>query len=168
MGLSRDELEVLADLAADDWQIPREGFRALIRQESGWDPDAVSSAGAFGLTQLMPETAGEVSGWFGWDPAEVDPWDPAVQLLLGARYLDWLYRRTRSWPKALGAYNGGIGRVERAVEARGDDWLEGMPAETRAYVAILAPQFPADDEGSGISFAALAAAVAGVVLLARA
>lgn len=169
MGLSRDELEVLADLAADEWDIPRRGFRALIQQESHWNPDAVSSAGAFGLTQLMPETAAEVSGWYGWSLDDVDPWDPATQLLMGARYLDWLHRRTQSWPLALAAYNGGIGRAERALEERGADWLQGLPAETRTYVAILAPQFPAEDEERpGVSYAALAAAALGVVLLARA
>lgn len=162
MGLSQAELEDLADLAAAELQIPAEGWRALIARESGWDPNAVSGAGAFGLTQLMPETAGEVCGWLGWDLDQVDPWDPATQLILGATYLRWLYDRTGSWPRTLAAYNGGIGRVERAVRDHGDAWLDRMPAETRAYVAALAPSFPPDESagGSWLGPIALAASLA--------
>ncbi len=94
-------------------------LRALVRQESGFDPAARSSAGAVGLTQLMPGTAASLG---------VDPTDPAQALDGGARYLrQQLDRFGGDERLALAAYNAGPGAVARAG---------GIPpyAETQQYV----------------------------------
>lgn len=92
---------------------------ALVWAESGFDPSAVSPAGAIGLTQLMPGTAVGLG---------VDPRDPLQNLEGGTRYLRAQLDRFGRLDLALAAYNVGPGRV---VEAGG---IPQIP-ETRAYVA---------------------------------
>lgn len=91
---------------------------ALVQHESGFDPDAVSHAGARGLAQLMPGTAAGLG---------VDPRDPLENLAGGARYLKEQLDRFGSVDLALAAYNAGPGRVSQAG---------GVPRipETMAYV----------------------------------
>jgi soluble lytic murein transglycosylase-like protein len=113
-------LEV-ARAAARRHGIPEDLFLRLVQQESGWNPEAVSHAGAIGLAQLMPGTA-ELLG--------VDPHDPTQNLEAGARYLAMQYRAFRRWDHALAAYNAG----PEAVRQHG-----GIPpyAETQDYVRII-------------------------------
>lgn len=95
-------------------------LKALIRQESGFDPAAGSPAGAQGLTQLMPATAASLG--------VTDPHDPAQSIEGGARYLRaQLDAFGGDEAKALAAYNAGPGAVRR---------YGGVPpyAETQAYV----------------------------------
>jgi len=101
--------------------IPEDLFLRLVTQESGWDPRALSSAGAIGLAQLMPETATLLG---------VDPADSQQNLEGGARYLAQQYRRFGSWRLALAAYNAG----PEAVVA-----YDGVPPfdETQAYVRAI-------------------------------
>jgi soluble lytic murein transglycosylase-like protein len=97
-------------------------LEALVWQESRWREDAVSPAGARGLTQLMPGTARYLG---------VNPEDPMQNLEGGARYLrEQLDRFDGNLEKALAAYNAGPGRVIKAG---------GVPniRETRAYVAAI-------------------------------
>src|SRR5690606_22496651 len=76
----------------DDLQKPL--LLAVIRQESAFDPQAVSPAGARGLMQLMPETAREVAAYLGepYDPGRLTS-DPDYNLRLGRRYLDAMLAR---------------------------------------------------------------------------
>ncbi len=94
-------------------------FDALVEAESGYNPTARSSAGALGLTQLMPGTAKGLG---------VDPLNPDQNLLGGARYLSQMIRRFGDARTALAAYNAGPGAVERAGGT-----VPGY-AETQAYV----------------------------------
>ena len=91
---------------------------SLVWTESDFQPDAVSSAGAIGLTQLMPSTAAGLG---------VDPHDPVANLDGGARYLREQLDRFGRTDLALAAYNAGPGRVAQAG---------GIPqiTETQAYV----------------------------------
>lgn len=93
---------------------------AMIEAESSFDSNAVSAVGAVGLMQVMPATAGLYS--------DGDPFDPAINIDAGARYLRTLLTQfDRDLPLALAAYNAGPGNVLRH---------QGVPpfAETRRYV----------------------------------
>lgn len=78
---------------------------AVVRAESDYDPDCVSSAGAMGLMQLMPGTARGLG--------VADAWDPAQNLLGGCRYLRAQLDRFGDLSLALAAYNAGPGAVSR-------------------------------------------------------
>ena len=82
-------------------------LRTVMKQESGFRPCAVSSKGAMGLMQLMPETAGQLG--------VTDPFDPASNLDAGARFLKQLLTKYGGdLPKTLGAYNAGPAKVDAA------------------------------------------------------
>ena len=93
---------------------------ALLRAESGFDPRAVSRAGARGIAQLMPATAAGLGVG--------DPFDPTQAVPAAARLLAGHLRVFGSVPLALAAYNAGPGAVRRHG---------GVPPyrETQAYVA---------------------------------
>ncbi len=119
---------------------------ALIRQESAFDYDAKSPAGARGLMQLMPATAKEVARRKGWSHRK--SWltsRPNHNIMLGSSYMEQMLARFGgSYPLALAAYNGGPGRVSKWLKQFGDprkgeidivDWVELIPVyETRNYV----------------------------------
>jgi len=147
------QLRALARTAAAAHGIPPEGFVALLEAESGFDPNAESPAGAQGIAQFMPATAAE------WN---VDPWDPPDAIRGAARYLAWIRARVVDWPAALAAYNWGIGNVTRATSGGVFD-LAAAPQETRIYVQLLAPLFPAGPGAPGPP--AAAGAGAGALLL---
>jgi hypothetical protein len=111
--------------AAADNELPVEFFTRLIWQESRFDPHAVSPAGAQGIAQFMPRTA----TWRGL----ANPFEPLEALRESAAYLREL-RRTfgGNLGLAAAAYNAGPGRLEGWRAGRGY-----LPAETRAYVAIV-------------------------------
>ncbi len=111
----------LAREAARRHNIPEDLFLRLVHQESRWNPQAVSHAGARGLAQLMPDTARLLG---------VDPDDPRQNLEGGARYLRMMHDRFGNWRLALAAYNAG----PEAVARHG-----GVPPfrETTDYVRII-------------------------------
>lgn len=108
----------LAGLSADDWQVL---FRALVEAESSYNPTAVSPKGAYGLGQLMPDTARALG---------VDPRDPPQNLDGAARYLLAQLATFKDINLALAAYNAGPHRV---VD------YSGIPpfTETRDYIARI-------------------------------
>lgn len=118
----------------------------IIRQESRFDVDAQSHAGALGLMQLMPGTAQETARKAGisYSRGRLTD-DPRYNIVLGSNYLSGLVARYGgSYPLAIAAYNAGPGRVNQWIEEFGDprtgqidliDWIELIPiSETRNYV----------------------------------
>ena len=113
---------------------------ALIRQESAFEPDAVSSADAHGLMQLLPATARELTGT---PPTRAALHDVAVNVDLGTALLARLLSRySGSTVKALAAYNAGedaVAKWERRYATREEDEFVELISfrETRDYVKAV-------------------------------
>lgn len=113
---------------------------ALIREESSFKSDAVSRAGALGLTQLMPPTAMDISSQLKLKVTEKDLLKPDINIRFGAYYLSsMLARFSGDIDKALAAYNGGAGNVKRWSQNKIGSTKEGFPTsvsflETREYI----------------------------------
>ena len=118
---------------------------AIARQESQFDRQIVSHAGARGLMQLMPGTAREQAGKMGmsYSPGSLN--EPSYNIMLGSGYFQrMLDYYGGSYPLAVAAYNAGPGNVNRWISANGDPrlpgadmlrWIEQIPIfETRNYV----------------------------------
>jgi len=115
------QYDALINQAAARYGLDPAVLHGLIQQESGFDPNATSSAGAVGLTQLMPGTAASLG--------VSNPLDPAQSIEGGARYLSQMMAQFGGdTSDALAAYNAGAGAVQR---------YGGVPpfAETQSYVA---------------------------------
>ena len=117
---------------------------ALVRQESYFDPDAGSTAGALGLTQVVPTTGQSIAtglGVTGFAPEDL--FRPKASLRFGAYYLASQLRAFNGDPyKALAAYNGGPGAASDAIDAGGGDdpdlFIEELEFdETRLYVRLV-------------------------------
>jgi hypothetical protein len=105
------DYHALARKAALEAGVDPDLYARLINQESGWDPNAVSPTGAIGLTQFLPSTAKDPG--YGVAPLD-DIHDPNEQLRGGAEYLKaMLDRYGGDTNKALAAYNGGAGNVDK-------------------------------------------------------
>lgn len=115
--------------------VPIAWIRAVMRAESVGEPRAISPAGAMGVMQIMPTTWADLRVRHGFGE---DPYDPRDNILAGTAYLRELHNRYGS-PGFLAAYNAGPERYEESLSGR------PLPAETRAYVAMLAPVI----DGSG-------------------
>jgi hypothetical protein len=143
--LSADEMRVLyprafasliEDISARS-SFPNFLIYGLVREESYFDPDIVSGAGAAGLAQLMPATAGDMARSLRIDNPDLT--DPETSLTLGVRYLEVLLARTGSLPKALLSYNAGLTRSRSWDRLNGglatDLFVEAVPfEESRQYV----------------------------------
>jgi soluble lytic murein transglycosylase len=113
----------------------------LVRQESEFDARAVSSARAYGLTQVLPSTGRDVSrrmGISGYQPARL--FDPDLNLRLGTHYLKMLLDQFGGrWEPALASYNAGKSRADAWLKRREyrepAEFVESIPfTETRNYV----------------------------------
>lgn len=119
---------------------------AVSRQESAFNPKAVSRAGARGLMQLMPATARATARQARLpQPSTAALFDPDTNVRLGAHHLAHLMQRYDGHRALVAAaYNAGSARVNRWLKERGglptDVWIETIPfAETRGYVkSVLA------------------------------
>jgi soluble lytic murein transglycosylase len=102
----------LVDQAAEDEGVDPWVLYALAREESLFDPDVVSVAGAVGLTQLLPSTAEDIARRMRLDHDPVLT-DPADNVAIGARYFAMLTEQFGTPARAIAAYNGGQGNVRR-------------------------------------------------------
>ncbi len=134
-------LPVPADIA-NSWSF----IHGIMRQESQFDRNAVSGAGARGMMQLMPGTAREQAGKLGlsYDMARLTA-DPGYNMQLGTAYFGRIMDEfAGSYVLAIAAYNAGPGNVRKWIAQYGDprsggvdpiDWVEDIPfTETRGYV----------------------------------
>lgn len=110
------EAEIAA--AAEKYHVEKPLIYGVIKTESNFDPKAVSSAGAVGLMQLMPDTFTWLQTYYKEDTQHTvdDLYDPAVNIDYGVELLSILLEKYESEETALCAYNGGAGHV--------DEWLK--------------------------------------------
>lgn len=126
--LARRAIDDLITEAAHRFGLPPHWIRAVMKQESGFNPRATSRAGAMGLMQVMPATYAELRRRHGLG---ADPYDPRDNILAGAAYLRELHDRF-GLEGMLPAYNAGPGRyLQHRDEGR------PLPLETRDYVARI-------------------------------
>jgi soluble lytic murein transglycosylase len=111
---------------AENYRLEPELLAAVIYTESKFDSDAESPSGAIGLMQLLPETAAGIAERTGGSQFETaDLYDPELNVRYGSWYLRHLLDKYGGdLRKALAAYNGGQGNVDRGIQY----------AETKAYV----------------------------------
>ena len=127
---TRAQLDVLVARLGKELELHPALVHSVIEAESNYDADAVSSKGAVGLMQLMPETAREL--------AVADRRDPGQNVRGGASYLKQLLERYSGSRdgllRALAAYNAGPGKVDR---------YDGLPPydETRLFVRRVIRRF---------------------------
>ena len=99
--------------ASQRFGIPEHWIVAVKRAESAGDVRAISSAGALGLMQVMPDTWAALRVRYGLGR---DPYDPRDNIFAGAAYLREMFHRYRTIPAMLGAYNAGPGRYDEYVQ----------------------------------------------------
>ncbi len=105
---ARGELVAMVDRLAQGSGLEPSLVHALVSAESGYDPHAVSGAGAVGLMQILPETAAE----YGVQSVE-SLFDPETNLRTGLRHLKRLLQKYGGLGQAVMAYNAGEGVLDR-------------------------------------------------------
>jgi hypothetical protein len=126
--LGGDHVDRLVKEASGKYKLDPTLLRAVMRQESGLRPCAISTAGAMGLMQIMPETADDLG--------LADPFEPSANVDAGAHYLkQMLERYNGNRALALAAYNAGPGRTDKA---------NGIPpiSETIGYISNILSSIP--------------------------
>lgn len=156
-GVALDHIAFPAYGIPDFSALPGSATRAVVyavaRQESAFDPKAVSSAGAMGLMQMIAPTARHTAFMRGvsFDISRMLK-EPAFNAQLGAAHLGILLGEYRgAYILTFAAYNAGGGRVKQWIDAYGDprkamvdpiDWIERIPiTETRNYVQRVMENF---------------------------
>jgi soluble lytic murein transglycosylase-like protein len=135
------QVKAAADAAGVDWSL----LAAVAREESRWNPKAMSAVGARGLLQLMPSTAQAVASSLGRSPpTPMELFDPADSLRLGAAELSRLLTvfNGRRAP-AVAAYNAGEQQAKLWLEQCGAGCTDELYvvnisfAATRTYTSIV-------------------------------
>src|SRR3954453_15408536 len=127
IGSGSTPYENLIQNASQKYGVPENLIKAVIKQESGFNPQARSKAGAAALMQLMPSTGAGLG--------VSNPYDPAQAIDGGTRYLAQAIKNNNgSVPLALAAYNAGQGAVNK---------YGGIPPykETQNYVQSIMAMF---------------------------
>ena len=115
----------------------------LIRQESAWNPEIASHAGAIGLMQMLPSTAVITAKTLGISAESVNLRDARLNLKLGTKHLADLAKKYASSPMLMtAAYNAGPNALKRWLDPlyqlHPDLWIETVPyKETRDYISTV-------------------------------
>lgn len=122
---------------SEEYSVPAELVFAVIKVESNFKTNAVSSVGAIGLMQIMPSTHKWLASKLGESTLTALLYDADTNIKYGTYYLQYLYTKFGTWEKAIIAYNWGEGNFSEFLEQHG--YSEGnyssIPVrETRNYV----------------------------------
>lgn len=136
----RDYAELIEHYGKE-YNVPTYLIAAVIKVESGFDPQAESGVGARGLMQMMPSTFEWLTGdeHLGEFLPKSKLYDPEVSIRYGVYYLHYLQSKFQNWDTALAAYNGGEGNVAKWLTnpaySDGNGNLTHIPfEETENYV----------------------------------
>ena len=143
----KEDMDSIFEEASALYQIPSKLLRAVAKAESGFNPKAVSKAGAMGVMQLMPGTARSLG--------VSDPYNARQNILGGAKYLKQnLDRFGGDVSLALAAYNAGPNSVTK---------YGGIPPykETQNYVKKIMADYTGNNTGSGLTAGSLLGSFAG-------
>lgn len=168
---ARDRFPSPAYRPASGWRVDRSLVYAHALQESNFRPDAVSHAGARGLLQLMPGTAGDIARDRGEsvEPASLNR--PEINIEYGQTYMESMrdFPGTQGLlPKVIASYNAGPGSVadwEGRLRDRGDPllYIESIPfVETRHYVPIVLRNYWMYQRNAGEQASSLSALAQGM------
>lgn len=119
------------EAAAEKYHLEPALLAAVIEQESGGEPEALSPVGAIGLMQLMPSTAALMG---------VNPYDPVENIDGGAHYLELQLESFGNLQSALAAYNAGPGEVQNGHWVKIPEtlnYVQEVPVLVRKYEQIL-------------------------------
>lgn len=122
---------------SDMYNVDENLVYAIIKNESNFDKDAKSSAGAVGLMQIMEETAEDVIATLDFE--EYNLYSPNDNIQIGTKYFSYLLEKYKEPSLALAAYNAGLGNVDDwikkgIIKSDGTDY-ENIPfKETNMYV----------------------------------
>lgn len=122
-----------------EYGVPEHIVYAVIKVESNFQSNAVSSAGAIGLMQITPDTFDWIMMLLREDIDKGLLYDPETNIKYGTYLLSYLYNEFGHWNTVYSAYNAGMTRVRKWLEnpdySNGDGLLEYIPIEeTRKYV----------------------------------
>jgi soluble lytic murein transglycosylase-like protein len=169
-------VDPLARYPVPDWRPPR-GWRvdralafAHALQESNFRPDAVSPAGARGLMQVRPGTAGDIARWRGESSAGIQLNDPGTNIEFGQSYLEYLRDLPATGgllPRVIAAYNAGPAPIAewnyRYDQSDPLLYIESIPYwETRGYVPIILRNYWVYEQRMGQSSTSRSALVQGL------
>lgn len=133
------EYSEYVDSASSEFGVPKKIIYAVIKTESGFESNAVSSSGAVGLMQIIPTTFDEITVKLGDNYEKGMMYDPKTNIRYGTYYLSYLYRHFADWDAVFAAYNAGMGTVSEWLGdpdvVNDEGKLENIPySETRSYV----------------------------------
>lgn len=124
-----DSLQPIIQQNAEKYGVDANIMSAQLMQESGGDTKSVSSKGAAGVSQFIPDTAKRYG---------VDVTNDASSVRGQANYMsDLLKQFGGDYSKALAGYNWGEGNVQKSIDKWGVNWLDHAPKETRDYVSNI-------------------------------